>query len=140
MELVSSIIHRYWKLVVALSIPVFVAWGFIHAQEEAKKLIDQYQRDQKADPTAENLYIKNYEMKEVDGQNHTRWHLKADGGKAIGDTNQQVALEGVTMDYLDQDTQAVKMRLMAPAGEANQMTKYVKLISQGKNRVEAKGQ
>lgn len=139
MQLVFGLIRKYWKVVLALSFPIFVTWVFFYSKEMAEKESEKLAAEQALHPTTKNPVIENYEMKEVDGQNRIRWQLKAAKGTALGDMNQEVALNGVQMTYVDPDTQLPKLVLIAPEGSANAATKYVKLTSAGGKKVEAKG-
>src|SRR5579883_760443 len=140
MEMILTVFHRYWKYGVALAIPSLIVWAWFSAKNAADIEMTKYKAEQANNPTTKNVIVKDYELKEVDDSNRIRWQLKAKQGKVLGDTNSQVALEGVTMIYKDPETGETKMSLMAPEGEANQVTRFVRLTGKGKDRVSAIGQ
>ena len=139
MELAYRIInHGSIKVLAALAIPAFIAWFFVYSQQQANLEVDKYRQEQKVHPTAANVIINNYGLKEIDDSNHIRWQLTAKTGTMAGN-NQDVILEGVKMDYFDPQTHAIKMALTAPYGTANQVTRFVKLKSEKGQKVLAEG-
>src|SRR5215813_191958 len=92
-----------FKLLIALAIPGAIAWAFIHAQQQANFEVDEYQKEQKANPTSEKVTVANYELKEVDDTNQIRWQLLAKQG-TIEPGAQAVALERVKVEYFDGKT------------------------------------
>lgn len=140
MQLIFGIFNRYWKWGAALAVPGFIVWAWFSAKNAADVEMSKYKAEQASNPTTKNVIVNDYELKEVDDSNRIRWQLKAKRGKVLGETNSEVALEGVTMVYKDPETGDNKMRLEAPEGQANQVTRYVKLVSVGNQRVSAIGQ
>lgn len=127
------------KLVGALAVPLLIAYAFWYSKQEAEREWSHWKTDQLNNPTTQQPVIKDYTMKEIDGENHLRWQLKAREG-TIMPNGQDVNLSYVTVEYFDSATKALKMRLDAPAGTANATTKYVKLQGDGKQRVHAEGE
>ncbi|MBY0356572.1 MAG: LPS export ABC transporter periplasmic protein LptC [Candidatus Obscuribacterales bacterium] len=141
MPAASFSIHSNWfrnavKLVAALSIPAGIVWFFIYSQEQARIEVENYQKEQKANPTSEGMVVNDYQLKEVDDYNHVRWQLVAKKG-SMAPNNRDVLLDSVIVEYFDGPN--VKMRISAPKGEANQETRYVKLISADNKKVETMG-
>jgi hypothetical protein len=125
------------KLLVALCIPVGIGWVFLYAQQQASREVDEYQKEQKANPTSERITVSNYELKEVDDSNQIRWQLLAKTG-TIEPGAQAVALDEVKVEYFDGQT--MKMRLISPHGEANESSHQVKLTAVGGKKVMAEGE
>lgn len=141
MTTASFSMNRNWlkgviKFVVALAIPAGIAWFFIQSQEKARIEVENYEKEQKLNPTVESVVIKDYELKEIDDFNHIKWHLTAKEGK-MAPNNKDVFLDSVVVEYYDGPN--VKMKIVAPTGTANQDTKYVKLTAGSGRRVEAEG-
>ncbi len=124
------------KLLVALCIPAGIGWAFIYAQQQANFEVDEYKKEQQANPTADRVTVSNYELREVDDTNQLRWQLLAKKG-TIEPGNQSVALDQVKVEYFDGKT--MKMRLISPHGEANESSHQVKLTAVGNKKVTAEG-
>lgn len=125
MSLVQKVFNlQTLKLVGALAIPSGLIWLFIHSQNAANKAVQEYNEDKVKNPSAENVTINNYQLKEVDDGNHIRWHLSAKTG-TVGTSNHDVSLTDVNVEYYDGPN--IKMRLAAPIGDANENTKQVVL-------------
>ena len=114
------------KLLVAIAIPVGIAYMFYSSQQAAKQEMAAYQAEQKQNPTSDSVVIKNYAMKEVDDSNHPRWQLIAGKGTILPD-HQNVSLEDVNVEYYDKGTKEIKMKLIAPSGFANESSRFVRL-------------
>lgn len=127
------------KLLAALSIPAGIAWLFFYSQHLAEIEVDSYKKEQKLNPVNEKTIIENYAMKEIDDLNRIRWQLVAKKGTVMPN-NKDIELVEVNVEYYDPATRELKMRLIAPFGEANQQTKYVKLQSRDGKKVIAEGQ
>ncbi len=127
--------HNF-KLVVALAIPVLIGSIFLYSQNLANQEVAKYRAEQKINPTASRISVKNYELKEVDGANHLRWHLTATSG-ILGENGKEVDLTNVKVEYFNGPV--VRMCLIAPSGQANEETRYVKLLGSGQQKVQAKG-
>ncbi len=140
MSVVAQVFNRgVLKLLLALAIPASIAWFFLYSQQQADKQISDYKKEQKANPTTDRVIIKDYGLKEVDDSNHIRWQLLAAAG-VVSPDNQNVTLEDVKVEYYDSATKALKMRLIAPTGTANQSTRYVKLTAPDGKYVIAEGE
>jgi hypothetical protein len=140
MSAVSSVLNKSTlKVIAALAIPATIAYFFWYAQQQANIEVAQYKQEQAAHPTKEELEVNNYEMKEVDDANRLRWQLKSDSGKMLAN-GQDVELRNVTVQYFDPTTKALKMKMVAPIGHANQSTKYVKLSADRSTKVIAEGE
>jgi len=125
------------KLIVALGIPVGIAWLFVYSQQQANVEVTKYKQEQKEHPTAERITVNNYSIKEVDDANRIRWQLVARKG-IVGQSNQEVELQEVKVEYFDGPV--LKARLIAPAGMAQESTRYVKLQGSPREKVIAEGQ
>lgn len=123
------------KVILAVSIPLVIAACFIYSQRMANQEIDALRREYKQRPSSQHVVINNYTMYEMDEKNPRHWSLVATRGEMLN--NDQVQLTGVKMEYYDQNT--VKMRVVAPEGEANGVTKDVVLRGTGTARVDAMG-
>ena len=133
----SSILNKGTvKLLIALSIPAGIGWAFMYAQREANLEVDEYKKEQKANPTAEKITVNNYELKEVDDTNQIRWQLLAKKG-TIEPGAQAVALDDVKVEYFDGQT--MKMRLISPHGQADESSHQVKLTAVDGRKVIAEG-
>ncbi len=128
----NSHLRSFVKFVGALSIPAVIAWFFYYSQQQANIEVQNYQKEQKENPTLEGIVVNNYQLKELDDFNHIRWQLTSAKGK-LAPNNKDVSLDKVTVEYFDGPN--VKMRITAPKGIANQETRYVKLMCQNKDRV-----
>lgn len=127
------------KLLVALAIPAGILFFFYASQQEAARQIKEVETDIHNNPTSDDLKINDYSMKEVDDSNHIRWQLSSKQG-TIMPNGQDVQLTGVVVEYYDQATNTMKMRLQAPLGIANQTTKYVRLNADKSGKVLAEGE
>jgi hypothetical protein len=140
MSVASMVFNRgNLKLLLALAIPGVIGGFFIYAEHEAQRQINEVKGVMREHPLAEELNIENYEMKEVDDTNNVRWQLHSTQGK-LHPNGQDVDLKGVTVEFYDKETKALKMRLKAPVGTANQETKFVKLNTDGHTKVYAEGE
>lgn len=138
MFFVSTIFNRgTLKLVLALTIPILIVWAFIYSQHQANEEVKKFKAEQKTNPTANQITVSNYELKEVDDSNHIRWQLLAAEGVA-DQSNQGVMLKDVKVEYFDGPT--VKMRLRAPQGLAHEANRYVKLSGCAADPVLAEGE
>ncbi|MBI4534402.1 MAG: hypothetical protein HY711_10705 [Candidatus Melainabacteria bacterium] len=134
----STIFNRgTLKLVLALIIPIVIVWAFVYSQHQATVEVKKFKEEQQANPTANQVTVSNYELKEVDDSNHIRWQLLASEGTA-DQSNQGVMLKEVKVEYFDGPT--VKMCLHAPQGLANETNRYVKLSGSEDNPVLAEGE
>ncbi len=139
MSLVSYVFNKkVAQVLLALSIPSGIIYFFTYSQNQADIQLKEFQAQQKAHPKTQNFTIDNYSMKEVDDANRVRWQLKSDQG-VLQPNGKDILLKTVTVEYYDQKTGEMKMRMSAPLGEANQQTKYVKLLGDKKTRVTADG-
>jgi LPS export ABC transporter protein LptC len=140
MSLSETVFNRSTiKLVVALAIPSSIGFFFWFSEREATRQIDEYKAMQKANPHSDDIVIKDYTMKEVDDTNRVRWLLSSKTGTIIAN-GQDVALTGVVVQYFDPTTKALKMKMSAPQGTANQTTKLVKLKGDKTGKVLAEGE
>lgn len=128
----NSHLRNFVKFVAAISIPIGIGWFFFYSQEQANLEVEQYQKEQKANPTIEGINVNNYQLKELDDFNHIKWQLTSAKGH-LAPNNKDVVLDKVTVEYYDGPN--VKMRISAPKGNANQETRYVKLMKEGSERV-----
>lgn len=126
---------RNLKILAACAIPLLIGWFFVYSQQAAKLEVEQYQKEQKENPTVDNLVVKEYTLKEVDGSNNVKWQLVSAVGTVTPDKH--VALDDVTVEYYD--GKLLKARIHAPRGEANEGTRDVKMLSVGPKLVVAEG-
>lgn len=138
MSIASKIFNRTnTKLIAALSIPMGMAWIFWYSQRTADIEYREFEKSQKENPIADRVVVSNYEIKEVDASNVVKWRLVAKKGST--DEAGITHLEDVDVSYYEDGTGAVKVRLIAPSGEAEQSTHYVKLTSSNGKRVNCQG-
>jgi hypothetical protein len=126
------------KLIAALAVPASIGWFFYYANQQANMEVEQFKKEQKDNPIAERVEIKNYGLKEVDDSNQILWQLIAKTG-SVDPNGHDVSLEDVKVEYFDKLTHALKMRLTAPIGQANQQTRAVKLFGKDNIYVVAEG-
>jgi lipopolysaccharide export system protein LptC len=140
MSVATMVFNRnFAKVIFALAIPASIGYFFWYSQQQANIEVEKYKQEQKNNPTSDSLVIQNYGMKEVDDGNHLRWELTAESGQMMPD-GKNVRLDGVVVQYFDPTTKAMKMRLKAPVGLANQETKFVKLEGKDGKKVLAEGE
>lgn len=125
------------KWVVALAIPGGLIAGFIYSQQQAEKEVLEYQKFQKAHPAETKITVDNYQLKEVDGKNQTKWQLVAKKGTMEPNTR-DVVLTDVKVQYFD--GKKLKMSLSAPTGIANEQSKVIMLDAADGKMVEARGE
>lgn len=140
MAVATFSIHSPWvrntiKFVGAISIPVGIVWGFIAAKQGAEKEYAEQVQSMKEHPTATGSTVSDYELKEVDDNNVTRWQLVAKKGSTTD--NKKFLVEAVTMKYFDGPN--VKMLVSAPAGNVDAESRFVKLLSAKGHRVRGEG-
>lgn len=134
----SSVINRSTiKLLVALAVPAGITWLFMYAQQMANQEVKEYKVEQSKDPTADRVTLVNYQLKEVDDQNKMRWQLVSKEG-SMDPTTQEVTLKEVKVRYFKGDD--VEMTLDAPAGIANEGTRYIRLNGNKNRKVIAEGE
>jgi hypothetical protein len=125
------------KLIGALAIPAVIIAFWFYAQNEANQQVQEFDKAQKIRPNTDETTITNYELKEVDDSNQVRWLLAAKTG-ALEPVSHDVNLKEVHVDYMDGKT--LKMRISAPIGQTNEVTRLVTLAGIGDNRVSACGE
>ena len=105
---------------------------------QSKVEVANFTKESKEHPNNGNTTVDNYELKEIDDSNAIKWILTARRGvMPDGKGAKDVLLSGVDMKYMDAG--AVKMRMTAPDGVANETTHVVNLKSDPKQRVIADG-
>jgi hypothetical protein len=140
MSVASMVMNKsVLKFVAAMAIPGSIAWFFFYSQQQANLEVENYQKEQKANPINEELVINNYAMKEIDDANRVRWQLVAETG-TMKSNGKDVELTKVKVEYFDPLTSALKMKLQAPFGTADQQTKNVKLTADKSGPVIAEGE
>jgi len=128
---------EWFKFVLALGILASIVGLLFYAQYQAKVEQAAFDADKKLHPTAEKITIDNYELKEIDDNNQLKWRLQAKSA-ILEPVSHDVILTMINVEYFDAG--AVKMKVLAPKGVANQDTKVVKLESLPKLSVVAEGQ
>ena len=125
------------KLIGALAIPTIIIAFWFYAQNEANQQVKEFNDAQKIRPNTDETTIINYELKEVDDSNQVRWLLAAKTG-SMQSISHDVNLTDVHVDYMDGKT--LKMRITAPIGQTNEVTRLVKLAGVGDKPVTAFGE
>jgi hypothetical protein len=125
------------KIVGALAIPTALVAFWFYAQNEANQQVKEFNSAQKIRPNTDETTITNYELKEVDDSNQVRWLLAAKTA-ALQPITHDVNLTDVHVDYMDGKT--LKMRISAPVGKTNEVTRLVKLAGEGDKTVTAFGE
>ena len=102
--------------------PVVIAFIFLYSQHGGRCGNDQHNKEAAAHPTTKHIVEKDFELKEVDDNNHVKWRPLAESGE-MSDDNKSANLTKVTVEYFDAaDGKTVKMRLVAPQGVADEST------------------
>ncbi len=125
------------KIIGALAIPTIIIAFWFYAQNEANQQVKEFNAAQKIRPNTDETVINNYELKEVDDSNQVRWLLAAKTG-AMQAISHNVNLTDVHVDYMD--GKVVKMRVSAPIGHTNDVTRLVQLIGANNRPVTALGE
>ena len=140
MTVAAMVMNRnVFKFALALSIPALMIAFFYYANDQATKEIKDLKQQEKDHPSTDKIVINNYAMKEIDDGNNIRWQLIAHSG-TLQPNGKDVLLDKVQVDYFDKVTHALKMRLTAPLGTADQQTKFVKLNGLNGEKVIAEGE
>lgn len=125
------------KLIGAISVPTAILLFWLYAQHEANRQVKEFNEAQKVNPNTDETVVRNYELKEVDDNNQVRWLLAANEG-VMEPVSRDVNLTDVHVDYLD--GKILKMRLSAPLGHTNEVTRLVKLSGSNSKPVQAMGE
>ncbi len=128
---------EWFKFVLAASILGSIVGLLFYARWEADKEEQDYALQRKLHPMAEKITIDNYELKEVDDNNHMKWRLQAKSA-ILEPVSKDVVLTLVNVEYFDEGK--VKMKVIAPKGVVNQNTHLVKLDCMPKINVVAEGE
>ena len=131
--------HSATKWVGVLIIPTIIVCLWFYAINQSKVELAIYKQELKEHPNDGKTTIDGYELKEVDDSNTIKWVLHATKGvmPEVGGLNKDVYLANVDMQYFDAG--ALKMKMTAPTGLANESTHVVHLTSDKKQRVIADG-
>ena len=120
------------KLLLALGILMglsgFIYYAHLGAEQQWKEFQDS--KDEKT--LSNNIVVDNYELKEVDSNNQTRWHLQAKKGVRQPNTR-LVDLKEVEVKYYANG--AVSLKLSAPVGQANEISRKILLTSNKSGKV-----
>jgi hypothetical protein len=128
---------EWFKLVLALAIAGSIVGLLWYAQWQAKTLTEEHNKELKENPGTENTTLENYELKEVDADNHLRWILTAATG-VVDSATRDVTLTKISVKYMDGPK--VKMEVIAPMGKTNDKAQTVTLTATPQQRVIAKGE
>lgn len=121
-------------MIAAITIPLGLAYFWWYSFKYSNEVIQNAKKEQKLHPTTGNTIINNYELKEVDDQNHIRWQLVAHQGVMNPESgSKDIFLDTVKIEYFD--GAELKMRMTAPKGIANEGTRNVKLDGTEHDRV-----
>jgi len=137
--LVSKIFNRNtFRLVAALAIPLLLYSFWRYANEKATTMVGSTTEEIKHHPNTDKVTVSDYNLKEVNDANQMKWLLAAKTG-VVDPVTKDVNLSTVHVDYFDTNG-ALKMRLTAPTGIANENTKMTKLLSSKSQKVECEGE
>jgi LPS export ABC transporter protein LptC len=128
---------EWFKFVLAAGILGSIVGLLWFAQREANIETEKYNKEIKAHPMAQMITIDDYELREVDDFNNIKWKLQAHQG-ILEPNTKDVRLTMINVEYYDAGK--VKMKVMAPKGVCNQITRLVYLDSDKKNKVVAEGE
>ena len=128
---------EWFKLVLALAIAGSIVGLLWYAQWQAKTLTEEHAKELKENPGTENTTLENYELKEVDADNHLRWILTAATG-VVDSATRDVTLTKISVKYIDGPK--VKMEVLAPMGKTNDKAQTVTLTATPQQKVIAKGE
>ncbi|MBN9394388.1 MAG: LPS export ABC transporter periplasmic protein LptC [Candidatus Melainabacteria bacterium] len=128
---------EWFKLVLALAIAGSIVGLLWYAQWQAKTLTEEHAKELKENPGTENTTLENYELKEVDADNHLRWILTAATG-VVDSATRDVTLTKISVKYMDGPK--VKMEVVAPMGKTNDKAQTVTLTATPQQKVIAKGE
>jgi len=128
---------EWFKLVLALAIAGSIVGLLWYAQWQAKTLTEEHAKELKENPGTENTTLENYELKEVDADNHLRWILTAATG-VVDSATRDVTLTKISVKYMDGPK--VKMEVLAPMGKTNDKAQTVTLTATPQQKVIAKGE
>lgn len=120
------------KLLLALGILMGLSGFIYYAQLEAEKQMDEFERTKDPKTMSNNIVVNDYQLKEVDANNQPRWHLQAKKGVRQPNTR-LVDLENVEVKYYADG--AVSLKLSAPIGQANEISRKIKLTSNKSGKV-----
>ncbi len=124
-----------YKFLLAISIPAAIMGFWLYSVHESGRLIETSHDEMKKHPMTEQTTVDNYQLKEVDDTNTTKWQLVAKRGVMKSDGSKDVLLDHVELKYYD--GKVLKMSITAPYGIANEATHIVKLSSDKQQRVVA---
>lgn len=128
---------EWFKLVLALAIAGSIVGLLWYAQWQAKTLTEEHAKELKENPGTENTTLENYELKEVDADNHLRWILTAATG-VVDSATRDVTLTKISVKYMDGPK--IKMEVVAPMGKTNDKAQTVTLTATPQQKVIAKGE
>ncbi len=124
------------KFVLAMGI-LFGLTGLVYfAQNKAEKEMKDYNESQVDDPLADSMIVDNYELKEVNDENELRWKLTAVRG-ILDPGTKDVKLTGIIMNYFKEGK--LTMKLTAPVGLANEVSRLIVLKADEGKKVIAEG-
>ena len=136
--LVSRIFSgKTFRFIAALAIPLLLYSFWRYANEKATTMVGQTRGELSHRPNQDKVTVEDYSLKEVNDSNQMKWLLFAKTG-VVDPVTKDVNLSTVHVDYFDNG--AVKMRLTAPTGIANENTKMTKLMSSKSQKVECEGE
>lgn len=122
------------KLFLALTILFGIVGLVYYAQHRAEVAIKEFGTEQAKDKNAnsEAIVVDNYELKEIGEDNELHWKLTAIQGTMEPNTK-DVKLKDVVVKYFKEGK--VSMRLQAPVGTANELTRIIILAQEGSKKV-----
>ncbi|MBU6451526.1 MAG: LPS export ABC transporter periplasmic protein LptC [Cyanobacteria bacterium REEB67] len=128
---------EWFKFVLAAGILGGLVGLLWFADYTAKEETRKYNAELKAHPMAQKITFDDYELKEVDDNNTLRWKLKAKRG-VLEPTTKDVILTMINIEYYSEGK--VKMKVIAPEGVVNQLSRQVKLKCNPQVNVVAEGE
>jgi len=120
----------------AIAYTFYTFWHY--ANDKATNMVTQTKADLSHRQNQDKMTVEDYSLKEVNDANKVKWQLHAKSG-VVDPVTKDVSLETVHVDYYD-EAGALKMRMTAPTGIANENTKMTKLLSSKTQKVECEGE
>ena len=124
------------KFVLAMGILLGLTGLVYFAQTKAEKEMKDYNASQPNDPLADSMIVDNYELKEVNDDNELRWKLVAAQG-VLDPGTKDVKLTDINVNYFKEGK--LTMKLTAPVGLANELSRMIVLKGDNGKKVVAEG-
>ncbi|MBZ0189602.1 MAG: LPS export ABC transporter periplasmic protein LptC [Candidatus Obscuribacterales bacterium] len=123
----------FLKLCLALGIVAGLVGSIYLAKQSAEDQMKDFEKNKEQDGAmGSEITVKNYNLREVDGNNKLRWELNAASGVRNGKTA-DVDLTGIEVKYYNEGQ--VSFNLSAPVGKASELTHVIVLSSKDGKKV-----